>query len=97
MSVPPCEASIRIDVGAQDVGRGRRRCLALLRCLVDDAAHICLDPYDGVLGHAELLQAAAIKRNVIVLISGLKLAVGSIFSRIGVGMTSFPASEVIDL
>jgi len=49
-------------------------------------AHVRLDACDGVLGHAELLQAGAIKRDRSVSLPSLKLAVGAIFRRIGAGM-----------
>jgi hypothetical protein len=54
-SIPPCKASVGIDVGRENFAGGRRCRLAFFRGLIDAALRVGLDPENNVLADAKLL------------------------------------------
>ena len=68
---------------AWTIVRRRRRCLALLRCLVDLASHVEIDLRDHVVTDAELLQSRAVDNQRIALFPFFKLPFGPIFRGVG--------------
>src|SRR5271170_6829788 len=96
MSVPPCEASIGIDVGGEKIERRRRRGFALFGRVVDLAFHVGLDADDDVLADAESFKPLAIDFDRIALLPLFQFALGTVFGRVGARMAAVAVGHAFD-
>ena len=72
--VPPCPASVGIDIGGHDIGRRHRRGLAGLGGIIDHLAYLGFDAGDGLFADAELQQALLIDLDRVALLPAIELA-----------------------
>src|SRR5580700_11084118 len=96
MSVPPCPASIGIDVGGENIERRHRRRLAFLGRVIDLLLHVGVDAGDDVIGDAELLEPLTIDFDRIALRPFFQFARGAIFGRVSARMAAVAIGHALD-